>query len=285
MGLLVNIKKAKTIWFFGVMVVMGVFMITLVSLKMRNAPNIVPLGIGVLTVLSMIGVAVIVRLMRVSTGIPKLDKLTGGGFEKGSINMIAGGAGSGKTILAAQFAVSGILKHNEPAVFVSFGEKKEGLYRHLANVGINLQKLESEGRFVFLRYSPHQAEQLIKESFAEIRTIVHKIGAKSIVFDSITAFELFQKDEFSKHKAVLALFDSIINWGCTALVVSESGKKIANIEDSLGRLEFAVDSIILIHSLIVRNERKHLLEVLKMRGTNHSKKVYPFRITDKGIEL
>ena len=71
---------------------------------------------------------IVKKVKRVATGILNLDKLIDGGFKYNSTNLIAGGAGSGKTVFAIQYLINGILKSGEPGVYITFEEKKDKLY-------------------------------------------------------------------------------------------------------------------------------------------------------------
>ena len=60
-----------------------------------------------------------VEIKRISTGVENLDKLSGDGFIEKSITLVAGGAGSGKTILAMQFLWEG-LKEGDACLYITF---------------------------------------------------------------------------------------------------------------------------------------------------------------------
>jgi len=75
------------------------------------------------------------------TGISGLDEITDGGLPKGRPTLIAGGAGSGKTLMSMQFLAQGAIRYNEPGVFVAFEESAEELTKNFASLGIDLQDL------------------------------------------------------------------------------------------------------------------------------------------------
>ena len=219
----------------------------------------------------------------VPIGISELDKAMMGGFERESINLIEGGAGSGKTILALQFILNGIDKYNEPGIFVTFEETKKKIYKHMLKLGWDLEKYEKTGKFLFLEHTPEHVKELLNQGGGAIEDAVEKIKAKRVVIDSITAFALLSKDELSERESCLALFNLINKWGCTALLTSEhepgdSEKRVS------APLEFEVDSIILLDNLPKKNKRERTLEILKMRGAKHSNKIFPIDIR-KGIEI
>lgn len=222
------------------------------------------------------------KVKRVSTGIPGLDPLIDGGFKEKTINLIAGDAGSGKTIFAIQFLIDGI-KKGERGIYITFEERKEKTYEDMLSFGWDLAKYEKEGNFVFLEYTPEQVKKILVEGGGPIESIIEKIKAKRMVIDSITSFSLLYEDELTKKEAALSLFDLINSWGCTAVMTSqEVEKRGATITAAL---EFEVDSIILLYHSKMDGFRRRGLEILKMRGTKIPEKTYPLIIDKKGISI
>jgi len=119
-------------------------------------------------------------IARISSGVKGLDKLTMGGYSAGSINLIAGGPGSGKTILAIQFLISGIL-NGENGIYITFEEKKEKVFQIMKDsFGWDLEKYEKSGKFVFLEYTPEQVKKILVEGGGQIESIIEKIAYKGI---------------------------------------------------------------------------------------------------------
>ncbi|MFH1209513.1 MAG: ATPase domain-containing protein [archaeon] len=222
------------------------------------------------------------RFERVPTHISGFDKLVNGGFKKRSMNLIIGGAGSGKTIFSVAYLVNGILKHNEPGMYITFEEKKEELYENMSEFGWNLEKLEKEKKFIFLEYSPERVKKLLVEGGGLIENIITRYNIKRLVIDSITSFVLLYQDELAKKEAALSLFGLLRSWGCTTLLTSE--KYVVNMDRvESGGLEFEVDSIILMYHVKEKGIRKRAIEVLKMRGTRHAEKTIKMEMTDNGV--
>ena len=80
-------------------------------------------------------------LAKSPTGIDGLDEITGGGFPAGRPTLVCGGAGCGKTLMAAEFLVRGALQYSEPGVFVSFEETAQDLAANVRSLGFNLDDL------------------------------------------------------------------------------------------------------------------------------------------------
>ncbi|MFH1636815.1 MAG: ATPase domain-containing protein [Candidatus Woesearchaeota archaeon] len=217
----------------------------------------------------------------VPTGIPGFDQMIDGGFIPQSVNLLVGGAGAGKSIFAAMYIAHGIMKYNEPGIYITFEDKKDKFYKDIESFGYDLAALEKTGKFVFLEYTPEQVRNVLIEGGGIIESIIEKIKAKRLVIDSITSFALLYEDELARKEAALALFDLINRWGCTALLTSEneSGREDV-VEVELG---FEADSVILSYHPKIEGERIRALEVVKMRRAKHKEKTVAMEITGKGI--
>ena len=223
------------------------------------------------------------KVQRVQTGIPKLDKLLQGGMKRNSIHLIAGSAGSGKTILAMQFIIEGIKRANEAGVYITFEEKKKKVYDDMLSFGWDLEKLENEGKFAFLEYSPEQVKSIISEGGGLVEPVIEKIKAKRIVIDSITSFALLYEDELTKKEAALALFELMGKWNLTAMLTSQEAA--LNGATISAALEFEVDGIMVLYHVKKKGVRTRAMEVLKMRGTKIPEKTFELIINNKGISI
>ncbi|HLC98885.1 MAG TPA: ATPase domain-containing protein [Candidatus Nanoarchaeia archaeon] len=218
---------------------------------------------------------------RVPTHIAGFDSLIKGGFKQKSINLIIGGAGTGKTIFAVQFLVNGIINNGETAVYITFEERKEKLYSDVLGFGWDLAKYEKQGKFIFLQYNPEQVKKVLIEGGGTIENIISRSKAKRLVIDSITSFSLLYKDELTRKEAALSLFELINSWGCTAVLTAQQMTVSEEIFSTT--LEFEVDSLIRLYTPKKKGIRKRAFEILKMRGTSHPLKTMEMSITDKGI--
>lgn len=219
-------------------------------------------------------------IKRVSTGIPDLDRLIDGGFKRNSVNLVAGGAGSGKTIFGMQFIIDGI-KKGEPGIYITFEEKKEKVYEDMLVFGWDLAKYEEEGKFVFLEYTPEQVKKILTEGGGIVEAIIEKIKVRRIVIDSITSFALLYEDELTKKEAALALFELISEWNCTGILTSQDESRDGH--TITAAMEFEADGILVLYHFKKKGVRKRALEILKMRGTKIPEKTIALEITNKGI--
>lgn len=232
---------------------------------------------------------------RVKTGIPGLDELIEGGFPKGDTILIAGKAGTGKSILATQFIYKGVTEYNEPGVLVTLEEPPRLIRRNMLRFGMDLEKLENAGKISIVDLSPSKeaTPATIGEypSFdlsglqAIIMNHVKRIKATRVVLDtlSIMAYKFRSRDILREEFFKLAA--SITRTGCTLLITSEipeqeTGLGVFDIESFL-----ASGVIVLYNEKISDTSRSRSIEVLKLRGSKHSSRIHSMRITDEGIRV
>ena len=219
---------------------------------------------------------------RIPTGINGLDRLIEGGFKRGSINLVVGEAGSGKTTFAVQFLIEGI-KKGEGGIYITFEEKKEKLYDDMLEFGWDLAKYEQMGLFKFLEYKPEQIKRVLVEGGGTIDAIITQMKAKRIAIDSITSFALLFQDVLTQKESSLALFELINTWGCTAVLTAQSVH--VGSDEISATLQFEVDSIILLYHFKKQGKRIRAIEILKMRGTKTPEITMKLEMTPRGLAI
>lgn len=221
---------------------------------------------------------------RVRTGIPGLDSMIGGGFERKSVVIVTGAAGSGKTILALQFLYNGATQFNEPGLYITFEEQKESTFHHMLSFGWDFAELERERKIVFLEYPPHEVDRFISEG-AVIEDMVREYGIQRVVMDSITSFMLLYSEEYRRRQVFLKTMEILRKWGCTTLLTSEgAATENGEVKTRFG-VEFLADGLLSIHVIKKGGVKSFAIEVVKMRGVAHDMGINLMKITQKGIEV
>ncbi|MDD1444138.1 hypothetical protein MEO93_28125 [Dolichospermum sp. ST_sed3] len=220
---------------------------------------------------------------RVPTGILGLDNLIQGGFEKNSTNLVVASGGSGKTIFGIQFLIEG-MKRKETCMYITFEEKKKEFYSNMLSLGWDLEKYEKDGYFYFIEYTPEKVKTMLEEGGGIIETLILTKKINRVVIDSITSFSLLFESDLQKRASALELYNMLRKWNCTSVLTYERDP-ITDEKTTSRVLEFESDSIILLYYVRFQKERQRYIEILKMRGTNHSKKVFPFDIKKEGINI
>ena len=218
---------------------------------------------------------------RVETGIPGFDKLIEGGLVKGSINLIAGNAGTGKTIFGMQYIWNGLQK-GEKGVYITLEQRPEDILSDVGRFGWDFSKYAAAGRF--------RLESLIANDISSVTTRmvegVKKVGATRFVLDSLTIATMGWKErpeEFFQLRAkAFDMLNTLKSLGVTSMIISEVSRSAKDEISKFGFEEFVVDSVVLLNYMTVGGASRNL-QILKMRRTDHGKKIYPFEITERGL--
>ncbi|MBI2548298.1 hypothetical protein HYW21_03025 [Candidatus Woesearchaeota archaeon] len=220
---------------------------------------------------------------RVCTGIPGLDQVMEGGLLSGSVTLIGGGAGCGKSILGMQFLVQGVEQYNEPGIYLSFEETPTNIFRDFYRFSWNIEQKIKDKKLTILSYTPEQVAKVLESGGGTVRDAIESIGAKRLVLDSLTAFTLLHETELAKRKAVLKLAETLASWGITALLIAEQEPDPERHLSTIA--EFQTDGVILLYNIRKGDIRERSLEIFKMRGVKHAAKIFPMRIDERGITI
>lgn len=237
-------------------------------------------------------------MKRVKTGIPGLDDLMEGGLPRGYCYTVVGGPGSGKTTFCVQFLYNGVTKYGENGVYLTFDETPNSIKTNAKRFGMDLEALERDGRIAIIDAHPIrmglgryviQAPTMGAPSFGieNVLGVLHearkRINAKRVAVDSLTSLMIQYKDAFTVRREVLTLMKSLSETDdCTSILLSESTDE----GEGLGRYQvetFLAQGVIILHNILMGDVRVRAIEIRKIRGTKHSERMHPFRITDQGI--
>lgn len=222
-------------------------------------------------------------LDKAKTGIPGLDDMIEGGLERKSVVVLAGEAGSGKTTFAMQYLYAGAALYKEPGLYITFEEQKSSLFKHMGRMGWDFEKLEKEKKLFVLEYPPHEVENFINEGNV-VEDLIRENGIQRVVIDSVTSLVLLREDEYKRRQALLKTIDALRKWGATTIMLSEAVMKGSRLNVRFG-IEYLADGLILIYNIRKGDTKELALEISKMRGTAHERKLCLMKITGKGIVL
>jgi len=221
---------------------------------------------------------------RVKTGIPGLDNLLSGGIPKGRTILVSGSCGAGKTILASQFIYNGVKQYNQNGVLISLEQDKNNIIDDLLSVGMNVKNLKGfsmlGGSFETINYYKIKLKADIDDVLAEIREVIEEVKAKRVALDSLNLFFMLFDDEFERWKILLKLRNLFTELKCTSILTYEMNDYSQNNIP----FEFClVDGVITLFNKRIDNVLCRAVNVLKLRGSEHVKKVCPFEINNKGL--
>lgn len=215
---------------------------------------------------------------RVKTGIPGLDEIMHGGIPAGQSVLLSGTAGTGKTILASQFLYVGAKKYKEKGVYLSFEEPSESIKKNALNFGWDLTPLEKDEMMSFVKYDPYHVDDVVNHLEAKVR----EMSAKRVVIDSLSALGFYLREDTNFRRMLFNLYAVLQKLDCTTVMLSEVLPKSESISRN-GVEEFVSDSVILLYYSRVDSSFSRAVQVWKMRGSSHSERLHPYKITNAGI--
>jgi circadian clock protein KaiC len=230
-------------------------------------------------------------LERCTTGIGGLDAILEGGIPRGNMVLVAGSVGTGKTTLSLEFLVRGA-ERGERSLFISVTESSSKLIQNLSTFEFFRTDLVDQGKLVFIdlptiyeklglereELTPEEIDILIRT----IRDLVRTLGAKRLVLDSLTSVCYRIRRDEQIRDFMLRLGQELKIAGCTSLLVSEIGPQPGRY--SLHGVEEAiVDGVILLWNTRRMGDILRVLQIVKMRGTAHSRAQYVIELTPIGM--
>jgi len=221
------------------------------------------------------------------TGIQGLDDITTGGLPKNRPTLLLGNTGCGKTILAMEFLVNGIVKYNEPAVFMAFEEKTDELVMNVRSLGFDLDKHLGANK-IYLEHVHISRDEIIETGkydiqglFVRLGQAIDKVKAKRVVLDSLDT--LFYGLDY---KILRSEFKRLFSWlkdeKVTTIITAEIGDTFLTRH---GLEEYVADCVIILDNRVKDQVATRRIRIVKYRGSIHGNNEYPFVIDEKGITI
>lgn len=218
---------------------------------------------------------------RVSSGIPRLDTMLGGkGFFRGSSILVSGGAGTGKSSLAAHF-VHSACQRGERALYVASEQSVAEIARNMRSIGIELEPWVKRGLLRFHAARPGTFG--LEKHLITIHDATAAFNPRVVVIDPISNYE--SVGAYSQVKSMLTrLIDMFKSRQVTAMFTSLTSAEVEPENSEVG-VSSLIDTWLLLRNLECNGERNRGLYVLKSRGMAHSNQIREFVLTNYGVEL
>lgn len=218
---------------------------------------------------------------RLKTGISKFDELLGEGIPRGSSLLVAGVAGTGKTILLLEFVYRGALAGEKGIVF-TFEETEERLRASARGLGWKLDR-EIDRGMVQIIFIP-QPEIMVEKHLLMMAERVAVFGARRVAVDSVSVFLHKVKDPQISREKTFQLASVIQNTQAVGLFATDipyGSSKISR----FGVEETVVDGVVILSATEQGLERQRYIEVYKLRNTAHLKGRHNLMIGEGGLTI
>lgn len=231
---------------------------------------------------------------KVPTGVLGLDKMTGGGLPRGTVNLVTGPTGCGKTLFGLGFVAHGATHLDEIGVYLTLEETRESLLRAAEGFDLDLRSLELQGNLVIVDMAHirehHTAGEDARREVASLGAIQEFLShyldnyeAKRLVIDSITAAGIYTKDKDVLRQELFRLCNFLRERGITTVMITDfvEGKGLTKYDIE----QFLADSFIVMELEDVGKGLRRSLIVRKMRYTDHDVERHPYIIRKGGIQV
>ena len=180
---------------------------------------------------------------RITSGIPGLDNIIGGGFIPGDTYLLTGGTGTGKTIFCCQFLHEGLQK-GEPGIYFTLEEPPEDIVGDAKEFGWDFEKYVKEKKLVVEFQDPFE----LVDVASLIKNRIEKFGAKRVVIDSTSIFGMIFKDEHDLRKNLFEMIKILKETKAVILMTAEILEDMKNLS-RFGVEEFIVDGVMILNYL------------------------------------
>ena len=205
---------------------------------------------------------------KVSTGISGLNEITEGGLPKGRPTLVCGGAGCGKTLMAMQFLIKGVVEENEPGVFMSFEESAGDLSQNVRSLSFDLDKFVADKKMKIdhVRVEKSEIEETgeydLEGLFIRLNHAIDSIGAKRVVLDTIESLFGEIGNQGLLRSEIKRLFQWLKNKGVTTIITAERGEGTLTRQ---GLEEYVSDCVILLDFRIIDQIATRRFRIIKYR--------------------
>jgi circadian clock protein KaiC len=217
----------------------------------------------------------------IPSGIAELDELLGGGIERGTITILSGPSGVGKTTLGMQFMKEAATR-GERSVVYAFEEQKETLFHRCASVNIPVHEMVEDGSLSVvqvepLRFSPAEFALLVRRE-------VEERGTRIVMIDGISGYRLtLAGDDLVTQLHALGRY--LKNMGVTVLFINEVHGITGDFRATEVGVSYLCDNLVFLRYLEMDGELRKTIGVLKKRVGDFGKALRELEITAQGLRV
>ncbi len=216
------------------------------------------------------------------SGLPGLDEQLGGGLETGTITLITGQSGVGKTSLAMQFCAEAVAA-GKKAVYFAAEEPVETILKRCEKLKINIRKPVESGQLSMIQLNV--SELYPDEFLSEISAIVQTHNVDLVVMDSIRGYNIAMEEYGTLQTHILTLTTLLKNEGVSGILIHE----IENLTGDKRLTDFGisclVDNALLLQYAEIDSRLIRLISCIKKSLGDHQYALRELKVTSAGLEV
>jgi len=219
----------------------------------------------------------------ISSGVPEVDELLNGGIARGTVTVMSGPTGVGKTTTGTQF-MKEAAGRGEHSVMYLFEESESTFMQRSEAVNIPVAKMRERGTLTVEEVEPLQVSP--QEFAQKVRHQVEQEGADIVMIDGIAGYKLGLQggeDELVTHLHAVNRY--LKNMGVTVILIDEVANITGEFQATNVGISYLADNIVFFRHLEIRGEMRKVIGVLKMRTSEFERTLREFEITEHGITV
>ncbi|MGZ5846480.1 MAG: ATPase domain-containing protein, partial [Ramlibacter sp.] len=218
---------------------------------------------------------------QLSSGLPELDTLLGGGVEEGTSTLLVGPPGTGKSSLAAQFVAAGNARGEAGAIFL-FEESASNMLHRADGLNLPLREAIKDGLLTVQQIDP--AELSPGQFGAAIRTAVER-GVKLVVIDSLNGYLNAVPDERFLTTYLHELLTYLGQHQVITLLVGVQQGMLGGTMTTALDASYVADNVVMLRYFELDGDIRQAISVFKKRGSTHERTIRAFSLTPEGIRV
>ena len=224
---------------------------------------------------------VVVTLEQISSGLPALDKMLGGGIERGTSTVIMGPAGCGKSAMSTQYAIAAARRGEKAAMFI-FEETMSSLMHRSASLGFPLKEYVDQGLIMVMPVDP---AQLQPGEFAHlVRDVVEDHNVRVLVIDSLNGY----LNAVPEERFLLLHLHELLNYlgqhGVASVLVFAQHGLIGSMQTSVD-VSYLADCVILLRYFESEGKIHKAVSIMKKRSGAHETLIRAYRMSGEGLHI
>ena len=218
---------------------------------------------------------------KITSGIPELDQLLGGGVETGSSTLVIGPAGTGKSLAAIIFLVAAIKRRERAALFV-FDEELGLLFSRMKGLGIDLEAMQRGGNLFIEQVD---AAELSPGEFAHrVRKRVDEDAIKTVVIDSLNGYQAAMPEENSLILHVHELLQYLNRRGAATFMTVAQHGLVGDMKSPVD-VTYLADTVVLLRYFEALGSVRRAISIIKKRTGAHESTIREYRIDNRGLTI
>ncbi len=218
---------------------------------------------------------------QMTSDVPQLDALLGGGIEQGSSTLLIGPAGTGKSLFVFQF-IQAAIRRGEKAALFAFDEELGLLFDRTRAMGFEFEKLRDEGRLLIEQVD---AAELSPGEFAHrVRKRVDEAQAKTVVIDSLNGYQAAMPEENALIVHIHELLQYLNRQGATTFLTVAQHGLVGDMKSPVD-VTYLADTVVLLRYFEAFGKIRRAVSVVKKRTGFHEDTIREFRIGKTGLTI